>query len=102
PHGTIDFALNGFRVRLDLPAAVARAGILDRQFEAGHAPLWHAAALRLRERAGGDRSEVVLRLAVLVDDLEGCAARGEAESKARLAGRVEEGEQGVAGPAERR
>ena len=32
----IDFPLDGPGVLLDLPAAVARAGVFDREFEAGH------------------------------------------------------------------
>ena len=34
----VDFALNRPGVLLNLPAAVPGAGVLDRQFEAGHAP----------------------------------------------------------------
>ena len=51
-HGAIDLALHGPRVLLDLPAAVARAGVFDRQLEAGHGDIlaqwamvmviWHA------------------------------------------------------------
>ena len=34
--GAIDLALHRPRVLLDLPAAVPRSGVFDRQFEAGH------------------------------------------------------------------
>jgi hypothetical protein len=35
-HGLDQLALDGPRVGLDLPAAVARAGVLDGQLEPGH------------------------------------------------------------------
>jgi len=35
-HGPIDLALNRSRVLLNLPAAVPRAGVFDRQLEARH------------------------------------------------------------------
>ena len=55
--GAIDLALNRAGVLLDLPAAVPRAGVLDRQLESGHAPFYRAAALRrlMRERAPAPR-----------------------------------------------
>ncbi len=41
PDGSIDLALDRPRVFLNLPAAVPRAGVLDRELEAGHSSFWH-------------------------------------------------------------
>ena len=46
-HGAVDLALHRPRVLLDLPAAVAGAGVLDEQLEPGHA------GLRLAQGSGG-------------------------------------------------
>ena len=47
-HGAVDLALHGPRVLLNLPAAVARAGVFDRQLEARHCSDPRSAGVRAR------------------------------------------------------
>ena len=56
-HGAIDFALHGFGVLLDLPAAVARAGVFDGQFEAWHSVPTSLIALPRPPRRSRARTE---------------------------------------------
>src|SRR6266508_367769 len=53
PRGTIDFTLNRLGVLLNLPAAVPRAGVLDRQLEARHWAILRAGGAGTAGRAGG-------------------------------------------------
>src|SRR5439155_9082187 len=98
---SIEFALHGPGVLLDLPAAVPRARVFDGQFEARHSrsgrsgrsgrsvhftypthPAYLPYQTLLRRGANRRAAKVLVRLAVFVDDLERRTPRPDADAQA--------------------